>query len=934
MIIDGTTQPVTGRVELNGNGLQMTGLVISGGNSIVRGMVLNRFGFDAISLEGNGGNVVEGNFIGTDPTGTLARPNGSGGIRVSSSGNRIGGLTAAARNVISGNSVAGIAIQSSTATGNVVQGNYIGLNAAGTTALPNSAFSGAIQIFNGASSNTIGGTVAGAGNVISGNTFGAIGVNGAATADNLIQGNFIGTDPTGAVRIANSGVGVDVGSSLRTIVGGPGLARNVISGNTTGIQIRNSASGTKVQNNYIGLNAAGSSPIFNGTGISINNNAGVSTIGGTGPGDGNVISGNNGNGINIQTGSNGTIIQGNLIGLDAGGTLDLGNTGDGINLNGVTGTAVGGAPAGARNVISGNNNVGIRIQGAAAIGNIVRGNYIGLNAVGAAAVANSSGGITVQSSATNNTIGGSAAGEGNVISGNTGIGITLQTSSNENTIRGNLIGLNAAGTQALGNSIEGIRLNGVSGTLIGGTAAGAGNVLSGNGAYGINNQAGSTGTVVYGNRIGTNAAGTGPVPNGLSGMFVDGNGTTIGGTAAGAANIIAHNGTIGVNVVGGAGHAIVGNSIFSNGELGINLGPLGVTPNDAGDGDAGANNHQNFPVLAAAPGGVQGTFNSTPNGTFTIHSTATPPAIRRGNGEGQTFLGAVSVTTDANGNATLPLFTAAAGLDRDRDGDQRDQRHVRVLDVRDGAGRAAVGRPVPRDDRVGGPGRVRHAVHLVAARAERRARGRDRRRRHQHAAGRRDARDLPSRPRAAAPSQNRTVTCALGTLAVSASATITLNVTGTVGGHASQQRVRDGQRSRSGQREQHGRRRDDDRRSPSCAAPSYSGPVALALPSFDGLFVEQADLNGDGAKDLVVSMLRRWAGGPPERGQRQLRRGRAGLRCLTGRAGFALADLNGDGRIDIAAVTASGLQVLIGAGDGTFAAAVTYPLRRNRTRSP
>ena len=105
VIIDGTTQPITARVELNGNGLTATGLVISGGNSIVRGMVINRFGFDAISLEGNGGNVVEGNFIGTDPTGTLARPNGQGGIRVFSSGNRIGGLTAAARNVISGNTV-------------------------------------------------------------------------------------------------------------------------------------------------------------------------------------------------------------------------------------------------------------------------------------------------------------------------------------------------------------------------------------------------------------------------------------------------------------------------------------------------------------------------------------------------------------------------------------------------------------------------------------------------------------------------------------------------------------------------------------------------------------------------------------------------------------------------------------------------------------
>jgi hypothetical protein len=117
VIIDGTTQPVTGRVELNGNGLTATGLVISGGNSIVRGMVINRFGFDAISLEGNNGNIVEGNFIGTDPTGTLARPNISGGVRVFSANNRIGGLTAAARNTISGNQGTGITLQNSTATG-------------------------------------------------------------------------------------------------------------------------------------------------------------------------------------------------------------------------------------------------------------------------------------------------------------------------------------------------------------------------------------------------------------------------------------------------------------------------------------------------------------------------------------------------------------------------------------------------------------------------------------------------------------------------------------------------------------------------------------------------------------------------------------------------------------------------------------------------
>src|SRR4029079_1445119 len=87
------------------------------------------------------------------------------------------------------------------------------------------------------------------------------------------------------------------------IVGGPGLARNVISGNGTGIQIRTGAAGTKVPGNYIGLNAAGASPVFNSLGININSNAGVNTIGGIAAGEGNVISGNNGGGILIQTGS-------------------------------------------------------------------------------------------------------------------------------------------------------------------------------------------------------------------------------------------------------------------------------------------------------------------------------------------------------------------------------------------------------------------------------------------------------------------------------------------------------------------------------------------------------------------------------------------------------------------------------------------------------
>ena len=622
VILDGTTQPgfaTTPVIELNGNGLAAHGLRIFGGNSIVRGLAINRFGGNGILVDAAGGNVIEGNHIGTNPAGTLAQPNSSGGILVLSADNRIGGLTPAARNVISGNAGTGIGLANSTATGNVVQGNYIGVNVTGTAAVPNTLLQGGILVNNGASSNTIGGASPGAGNVVSGHTQHAVTVIGPTTNDNIIQGNFIGTNPTGMSRLANGGIGVDIVSAQRTIVGGPGLARNVISGNGNGMQIRTGASGTVVQNNYIGVNASGSAAIFNGTGININDNAIGNTIGGATAGLGNVISGNTAIGLSLASGSNGNTIQGNFIGVDAAGNSDLGNTSDGISLNGVSGTIVGGTTPGARNVISGNNSAGIRVTGAAATGNQIRGNYIGLNALGGGAVLNTQGGVVLQTSAGSNVVGGTEAGAGNVISGNGQRGVLVQTAANGNSIQGNVIGLNPAGSLVLANTGNGIDLIGVSGATVGGTTAGAGNVISGNQGAGINLGAGATGAVIQGNRIGTNASGSVSLPNATNGIFIDGNGTIVGGTSAGAANIIANNGQVGVNVANGAGNAVLGNSIFSNGNLGINLGPASVATNDAGDGDLGANNLQNYPVLAAAPGGVQGTFNSTPNGTFTIH---------------------------------------------------------------------------------------------------------------------------------------------------------------------------------------------------------------------------------------------------------------------------------------------------------------------------
>ena len=103
--------------------------------------------------------------------------------------------------------------------------------------MPNQGVQSGINITNGASNTSV------LGNVVSGNTQHAVTVFGATTNDNVIQGNFIGTDPTGLIRLANGGIGVDVVSASNTVVGGAGAARNIISGNGTGIQLRTGAAG-------------------------------------------------------------------------------------------------------------------------------------------------------------------------------------------------------------------------------------------------------------------------------------------------------------------------------------------------------------------------------------------------------------------------------------------------------------------------------------------------------------------------------------------------------------------------------------------------------------------------------------------------------------------------------------------------------------------
>ncbi|MBI1763433.1 MAG: IPT/TIG domain-containing protein, partial [Acidobacteria bacterium] len=482
----------------------------------------------------------------------------------------------------------------------------------------------------------------------------------------------------GATRVMLDGV-TNSGNGLDLQTGGCTIRGLVIKRFLFGIRIFNGSGGHTIQNCFIGTNENGDSIVNAGNGASgiVIVNTPNNLIGGDTPGAGNVLAANGNFGLDLQ-GSPGNTVQGNRIGTDVNGALDFGNVFGGVNVSGAANNLIGGASLGARNIIAGNGGNGVSLSNA---GNSrVQGNYIGLTAAGTAALLNNQFGVFV--SASNGAlIGGTARGEGNVISGNGngaagGDGISLQSSGV--TVQGNLIGLNAAGTAKVPNVSDGIGLSDATNSLIGGTTAGAGNIIAGNNGSGVairSTGSGAGNNVVQGNLIGTNSAGDANLGNASHGVFLTGqfsgsaNSNAIGGTAAGAGNVIAFNGGAGVGLsTASTRNAIQGNSIFSNVRRGITLDFNNFPANDPGDGDTGANNRQNFPALtqAAISNGnvaVQGTFNSTANATFRLEFFDSPARHSTGYGEGKTFLGFINVTTDASGNTAfnviLPISATA-----------------------------------------------------------------------------------------------------------------------------------------------------------------------------------------------------------------------------------------------------------------------------------
>jgi trimeric autotransporter adhesin len=399
--------------------------------------------------------------------------------------------------------------------------------------------------------------------------------------DNVVAGNYIGTGVTGAATRGNDSEGVRV-SGDDNLVGGPDAAdRNVITGSDFADVLVEDGTGNTVQNNHIGTDVGGVTDLGDARGVQLASS-------GNDVRD-NLISGES-TGVEIAADDN--VVQGNKLGTNAAGTVALPNI-VGVSIVGGDDNEIGGPGDGEGNLLSGNERHGVELNRFSttdpAQRNKVEGNQVGTTAAGDAPLPNGEAGVSVSES-DNNTIGGTGAGAGNVISGNDGDGVELAAADN-NKVLGNWIGTDATAALDLGNDGAGVDIDG------------------------INNRVGDT--------VGTLAP-----------------------------NTIAHNGEDGVTVNAGTGNAVVRNSIHDNSGLAIDLGANGSTANDTDDADTGANDLQNGPEIdSASATEVEWSLESTQDTRFRLEFYANDTCSASHNSEAQTYLGTETITTDANGDA-------------------------------------------------------------------------------------------------------------------------------------------------------------------------------------------------------------------------------------------------------------------------------------------
>lgn len=431
-----------------------------------------------------------------------------------------------------------------------------------------------------------------------------------------------------------------------------------------------------VEGCYIGTDATGTVAVPNSTGIFVNTGVGGNTIGGTTAAKRNVIS-SNGTGIGIRiTASTDNYIQGNYIGTDATGTLPLPNS-VGVSIaDGVMGFTnhnhVGGPTAAERNIFGGDplSTTGVVIVRGS--DDVIEGNYFGTDVTGMQAIAQEHA-IRVDASV-NETVSANL-----VVASGVGISFGTDGFSRTqgSTIQGNFVGTDVTGNVVLYAGTTGISLGAAQNNTVGGSVAGQGNVIGGFVSGIVVGSSTSTGNAILGNRIGIGVNGS-PIPNTVVGISANNGPTTIGGVNPGEGNIIAFNGIAspapvpGISVTNLFSYTIRGNSIFGNNGKGIDFDfPYGVLPhaNDAGDGDTGPNGLQNFPMITnvAFPqgGGVEiaGTLSSKPSTNYTLDFYANPsPLHPKDFLQGQTWIGFLPVTTDSQGKVAFDQLFASVSV--------------------------------------------------------------------------------------------------------------------------------------------------------------------------------------------------------------------------------------------------------------------------------
>ncbi len=328
------------------------GLVVSSSENVIQGLQIVNFPGSGIKIYDGSGNVIGG------PNPWMEA--GCSGVC----------------NLLSGNVEFGLMINGGGK--NIIQGNYIGTDISGTKAMMNGL--AGVRIFNSQENQIGGNFVQGKGNLLSGNSIGVeinAENEGYVAEGNIIQGNLIGIDPSGEERIYNQ-AGISLGSSSYTLIGGndPNL-RNIISANEVGISMNGSAHRNTVIGNYIGTDITGLRSLKNDyVGVEMIDGAYNNQVGGTEAGEANVISGNGNAGVLLRDfESHDNLVMGNLIGIGADGMTKLRNMSSGVYIGNTTNNQIG--PG---NRIANNFDVGVDVQIEGAVnGNTITQNSITKN---------------------------------------------------------------------------------------------------------------------------------------------------------------------------------------------------------------------------------------------------------------------------------------------------------------------------------------------------------------------------------------------------------------------------------------------------------------------------------------------------------------------------------------------------------------------------